>query len=68
MLDDEDLLGDMKEKQAKQLEEEDIGDPDALLGSHRGLHGGEEKLLASQFRLHSQVCKKHQIVLLEVGL
>lgn len=49
-----------------QPQEEEEGDPNALLGSHRTLHGGEDKLLADQFELHSVIYKKHQIVLLEV--
>ena len=69
LLDDEDLLGDVKEKQSHYKEEEDeVGDPKSLLGSHRDLYGGSCHLLADQFELHSQVAKKHQMVLLEVSL
>ena len=57
----------MKEKQSHNKEEEDeVGDPKSLLGSHRDLYGGSCHLLADQFELHSQVAKKHQMVLLEV--
>ena len=69
ILDEEDLLGDMKEKQShhkEEQEEEEDSDPSTLLGSHRDLHGGSCELLANQFQLHSQVSKKHQMVLLEV--
>ena len=60
-------MGEGKDKQPQPKEEgEEPGDPDALLGSHRGQYGGQDELLASQFELHSQVAKKHHIVLLEV--
>ena len=68
MYEDEDYLGNLKDKpmQANELDDQDY--PDALLGSHRALYGVECNLLASQFELHSAVYKRHQIVLLEVIL
>ena len=66
---DEDFLGEGGDKLAQPKEEEDEkdkSDPSALLGSHRDLYGDQNNLLASQFELHSQVSKKHQMVLLEV--
>ncbi len=72
-MDDEDLLGEVKEKQSlhrqqEEDEEEEEGerDPNALLGSHRGLFGGSCELLADQFQLHSLVSKRQQMMLLEV--
>lgn len=61
-------MGESKDKQAQPKEEGEAvpGDPHALLGSHRAQYGGQDDLLASQFELHSQVSKKHHIVLLEV--
>lgn len=54
-----------KGKQQRQQEEEK-GDPDALLGSHAAQLGGASELLYDQFDLHSSVARKHQVVLLEV--
>lgn len=66
MYEDEDYLGNLKDKLMQTSELDDQGEPDALLGSHRALYGVESDLLASQFGLHSPVYKRHQIVLLEV--
>lgn len=57
---------DIKERQTQVKEDEGKSDPCAFLGSHRDLYGGECDLLIDQFQLHSQVYKKHQIILLEV--
>ena len=59
MLDDEDM-------QDKQAQEEEVRDPNSLLGSDRALYGGSNDLLIHQFELHSRVYQKHQIALLEV--
>ena len=64
-MDEEEISMERKDTKS-QLKEEDQGDPNALLGSHRALYGGHDDLLASQFELHSSVSKKHQMVLLEV--
>lgn len=66
LLDEDDYLVEGKDKQSQPKEDEDKGDPNALLGSHRALYGGECDLLANQFELHSQVTKKHHMVLLKV--
>ena len=67
-LEEEELLGDTKDKQTLPKEEEEAGDPNSLLGSHRALYGADCELLVDQFQLHSQVYKKHQMALLEVSL
>lgn len=67
-LEEEELLGDAKDKQAQPKQEEEAGDPNSLLGSHRALYGADCELLVDQFQLHSQVYKKHQMALLEVSL
>ena len=66
LYDDEDYLGDVKDNAAQGNDQDDQGDPDAVLGSHRANFGVECDLLASQFELHSPVYKRHQIILLEV--
>lgn len=66
-LEEDELLGDTKEKQAQPNPEEEAGDPNSLLGSHRALYGANCELLIDQFQLHSQVYKKHQMALLEVS-
>ena len=61
MIEDDELVGEEKI-------EEEMGDPNSMLGSHGAQLGGESKLLCDQFHLHSPVMKKHQIVLLEVSV
>lgn len=62
VIEDDELVG-----EEEQIEEE-MGDPNSMLGSHGAQLGGESKLLCDQFHIHSPVMKKHQIVLLEVSV
>ncbi len=63
-MEDEDLLEDGEKEDE---EEEEMGDPNSLLGGHGAQLGGGSELLCDQFHLHSPVMKKHQIVLLQVS-